>query len=134
MKFLNFFQSDSANSIGRRFIALVLVLFIGAFFMRTIIQLYQKSKILGIEREKQESKLRVLILERERLENDIDFLKQNGTVEREAKARLNYKKEGENVVVVVPAEKSTAAVVESLPVEISFRERFFKFILRMFGL
>ncbi|MEK7067358.1 MAG: septum formation initiator family protein [Patescibacteria group bacterium] len=134
MRFFNFFQSDSANSIGRRFMALVLVLGIGVFFTKTIIQLYQKSKILGVEREKQESKLRTLTLERERLENEIDFLKRNGTVEREAKARLNYKKDGERVVVVVPAEKSTAAVAESLPVEISFRERFFKLILRMFGL
>ncbi len=133
MKFFNFFQSDFDHSIRRRFIALILVLFVGAFFTKTVIQLYQKSKILGVEREKKELKLHALISERERLENEIDFLKRNGAMEREAKARLNLKKEGENIVVVVPAEKSVAAVAESLPVEISFQKRFGKLILWMFG-
>ena len=109
MRLLEFFQNTSFSSAWRRITALVLLLAIGSFFTHTLITLHQKSVSIREERAKKESELSLLIAERERLQREIDHLKQQSALEREVKARLNFKKEGEEVVVVVPDEERSAA-------------------------
>ena len=99
--------------------------------MRTIAQLYMRSNLLRAERERKEAERKALLTERERLENEIALLKEQSTIEREAKARLNYKKQGEEVVVVVPEARQTASVAEAVPKARSWHERFVAFVLNL---
>lgn len=134
MKFFDFFQSDSNYySVWQRLIALFVIIAFGVFFAKTLTSLYQKSQRLRAERERKEKDLAALVTERKRLEKEIAILRQESSVEREAKARLNYKKEGERVAVIIPEEKNTASVVAAFPREYSWRERFRRYIARFLG-
>lgn len=130
MRFSEFFQSDFSHPLRTRFVAFVLIVGVGSFFIRMLATLHQKSNLLHEERAKKEIELRGLTVERERLEKEIIFLQRQSALEREAKARLNYQKEGEEVVIVVPDDKKTAAVVEAIPKQLSVRERLTALLLR----
>lgn len=64
--------------------------------------LYQKSESIQSEREKKEAELSAIREKRSVLQSEIDFMKTESALEREAKSRLNYKREGEEVVVIIP--------------------------------
>ena len=100
MQFFDFFQ----NGEWRRWRVLLglLILFAIFFFGNAMYGLYQKSESIRIEQEKKEAELSAIREKRSALQSEIDFMKTDSALEREAKSRLNYKKEGEEVVVIIP--------------------------------
>jgi cell division protein FtsB len=102
MNFLKFLQK---NDWWKRFLVIAVTLGVVGFFAQGVYQLYKKSTFIHEERQKKEETLKALVAERQRLESEIEFLKSQSAIEREAKSRLNFKKPGEEVVVVVPEEK-----------------------------
>lgn len=89
----------------RRATMTVVIIILGLFFLNGMAQLARKSYALGAEQKKKEQELAALVKERERLEAEITYLKSAGALEREAKTRLNLKRPGEEVVIVVPEQE-----------------------------
>lgn len=127
MRFLNFFQDYKKHEAPKRFGLMIGTLILVLFFAHGLWQLHEKAKMLQEERNKKEQELAALMKERERLESEIAYLQGTGALEREAKLRLNYKKTGEEVVIVVPGEQKQATTAEIVPAQ-SFFERIKKII------
>lgn len=88
------------------------------------------ARVLILERESQELREKWLLLERQRAEYEA-YLAELSTpqaLEREAKARFNLKRPGEEVVVVVPERQEAA---HSAPPN-GFWERFSRFVSDIF--
>lgn len=96
------------------------VFLIALFLARGVWQLYGKMTLLREEKNKKERELAALVKERERLESEIAYLQGTSALEREAKLRLNYKKSGEEVVIVAPEEQHHATVTEIAPAKSLF--------------
>lgn len=94
-------------------------------FITGVYHLHEKSADLKNEREKRSQNLVRLLDDKKELEAGIAFLQSESALEREAKSRLNYKKIGEEVVVVVPEEKPTSsAPLESTTLFYSIQKMF----------
>jgi cell division protein FtsB len=134
MNFFYFFQQEHAKNALRRAAIGVIIIILGLFFLNGIVRLARKSYALGMEQKKKEQELAGLIKERERLEADIAYLKSAGALEREAKTRLNLKRPGEEVVIVVPKQErahsaTSVSAGEQAPLPDSVRE----WLLRLFA-
>ena len=58
------------------------------------------------------------------LEAQIETFGKEGVIDKEARERLNLKKEGENVVVIIPAEKQAQLEVQPQEQKNSFWDKF----------
>ena len=103
MSIFDFFKRRNSRTLSIIIGIFLVCMFI--VFWQGIFHLYQKSQVLDNDRGEKSKILSYLIDERKKLEAEITFLKSDSALEREAKSRLNYKKEGEEVVVIVPEEK-----------------------------
>lgn len=122
MIFLNFFQDQRIRIVLKRFGLMVGIFIVALFLAQGLWQLSGKMRTLEDERKKKEQELAALVKERERLESEIAYLQGTGALEREAKSRLNYKRTGEEVVIVVPEEQKQATATGVMPRQ-SFWER-----------
>ena len=90
----------------RRSFLIIGILFFLFFVCYQLIGLYTRARGLEKQAESQQSELTQIQIERKKIEADIEFLKSQSAIEREAKANLNYKKPGEEVIIVVPSQHS----------------------------
>ena len=58
------------------------------------------------------------------MEAQIETFGNEGVIDKEARERLNLKKEGENVVVIIPAEKQVQLEVQPQEQKNSFWDKF----------
>lgn len=83
------------------FIPVLLALTIGIFQ-----KLYYRYEVKG-ELDKLNSEIAVLNEQKEGLSELLDYYKNKSNLEKEARIRLNLKKEGEKVVIILPQATST---------------------------
>lgn len=113
--------------ILRRFLAspIIALLILAAIVLMSlwVFRAYQELLTLRREEGALRQKFEVAEMENQRLRNEIRIARTPEAIERDAKSRLNLKKPGEEVVVVIPPplteESGTSA-------EVSFWERFFQ--------
>lgn len=115
MKLFDFFQETQFGEIIKRVGVVIGGAALAIFFIHGLWQLYDTARILQRERAEKEAELSALVKERERLEAEIAYLKSASALEREAKSRLNYKRAGEEVVIVAPEERQTATSSVAAP-------------------
>ena len=83
------------------FIPILIALIIGIFQ-----KLYYRYEVKG-ELDKLNNEINVLNEQKEGLSNLLDYYKNESNLEKEARVRLNLKKEGEKVVIILPTTTST---------------------------
>lgn len=134
MPLFDFFQSRSlrTRNIWKRLFLIGVLVLIAGFFLNGVVELHKKLALIKAEQAKKQAELQKLIQERERLEKEIAFLQSQSALEREAKARLNFKKPGEEVVIVVPDEKPALQAIASVPYTPTFWERVREFFTKLF--
>ncbi len=89
-------------------IPIVLVLIFGIFQ-----NLYHRYKVQG-DLNKLADEIAVLNKQKEDLNKLIDYYKNESNIEKEARLRLNLKKEGEQAIIILPAATSTGESGESI--------------------
>ena len=83
------------------FIPILIALIIGIFQ-----KIYYRYEVKG-ELDKLNNEINVLNEQKEGLSNLLDYYKNESNLEKEARVRLNLKKEGEKVVIILPTTTST---------------------------
>lgn len=96
-------DNSMKNIISSPFTVLVLLVLVIAVFYGAF-HLFLKRRSLALELQSINSKVDRLGKGSESYLKELDYLNSNEGIEREAKKRLNLKKSGENVVVVVSNE------------------------------
>ncbi|MEX0870059.1 MAG: septum formation initiator family protein [Candidatus Spechtbacterales bacterium] len=89
-------------------ILVALMVIIGAGVAKQVRQGYA----LYSDVKQMEEKIEDLETENEEIKNIIASFNDPGTIDREVRNRLNLKKEGENVVIILPPEKANIAKIE----------------------
>ena len=87
--------------------------FIGSIILFSMIIYYgwgMTARLIALYTEKRELEKKILELQtkNEAVKKEIEYTQTAGFLEREGKARLNLKKPGEEVVVIVPEKKIQA--------------------------
>ncbi|MFA5360421.1 MAG: septum formation initiator family protein [Candidatus Paceibacterota bacterium] len=80
---------------------------------------WQKYKLLTEEVSDLESKKENLLKERERLEQLLEQGSQKDLLEREARSMLGFKKEGEEVILVIPPTNNIESATDSVSLDLS---------------
>jgi len=89
--------------------AIVALALITAALATSAARIVIRERAIARERQTVEERIQALEAEKQRLEEAIRALESPEAVERLAKEQLNLKKEGEEVVVVVPERSATAS-------------------------
>lgn len=95
----------SIKKFLRNPVMLLAALFLLGWFGIQFWGVAQKAYALYEERKRLEAKLALLQQKKAELETGLSRFQSEAYLEREAKRRLNLKKPGEQVVVIVPEEK-----------------------------
>jgi cell division protein FtsL len=91
-------------------IALAVVLFIVLVF--TTIQVYSffvQERQLSADLQDVQSRLTTAQTNETDLQNEVQYLANPLNLEKELRARFNYKNPGETMIIIVPAQSSTAS-------------------------
>ena len=100
------FRRNTWSRIKRSFVFHILLASVAAVLGYGLIDVMRQASFLSKESKSAEEKVKELTQKKQELEVYLRELETREALEREAKARLNLKKPGENVVVVVPDKKS----------------------------
>ncbi len=101
---------------------------IAVFFAYEAFMVIRQAAMARQKLEEHDKKISALQEEKARLEAAIANLKTSEGIEREAKKRLNLKNPGEEVVVVVPDQKSS----EEPDASVSWRQRLMDWLRKLY--
>ncbi|MDD3491401.1 MAG: septum formation initiator family protein [Candidatus Pacebacteria bacterium] len=94
----------------KKFFLILISVFVIFFLAKRIPEEWQRHRLLTSEVENLEMKKQGLLEEEERLAQVLETGTQEEILEREARLMLGYKKEGEQVVLVIPSTNNTEEI------------------------
>ena len=115
------------NKFVLPFILLVFVIVLGSGVIKQV----RRNIALNAELEQLQADVARLQEENKNTREEIDSFSDLSTIDKEARERLNLKKEGEHVVVVLPSEKEKAeenVIVEKPPSKETFWDKLKAFL------
>jgi cell division protein FtsB len=101
----------STKKFLRNPVTLLAAFFLLGWFGVQLWGVAQKAYALYGERKRLEAELASLQQKKSQLEEGLSRFQSEAYLEREAKSRLNLKKPGEQIVIIVPEEKQREAVI-----------------------
>lgn len=87
--------------MSRFLIIAILIIFIGAILVNTVISYKEKAEIRA-ELDSLTSRINVLKEENKELEEKLEYFSKPENLEKELKSMFNYKKPDEQMMIVVP--------------------------------
>ncbi|MDD3488199.1 MAG: septum formation initiator family protein [Candidatus Pacebacteria bacterium] len=103
----------------KKFLLILISVFVIFFLAKRIPEEWQRHRLLTSEVENLEMKKQGLLEEEERLGQVLETGTQEEILEREARLMLGYKKEGEQVVLVIPSTNNTEEIATTSERELS---------------
>ncbi|MDD5722091.1 MAG: septum formation initiator family protein [Candidatus Pacebacteria bacterium] len=103
----------------KKFLLILISIFVIFFLAKRIPEEWQRHRLLTSEVENLEMKKQGLLEEEERLGQVLETGTQEEILEREARLMLGYKKEGEQVVLVIPSTNNTEEIATTSERELS---------------
>jgi len=103
----------------KKFFLILISVFVIFFLAKRIPEEWQRHRLLTSEVENLEMKKQGLLEEEERLAQVLETGTQEEILEREARLMLGYKKEGEQVVLVIPSTNNTEEIATTSERELS---------------
>ncbi len=87
--------------MSRIIIVAILIIFIAALAVNVVI-LFKSKREMQIELDKMRTKIEELTKENNGLQAQVDYFSRPENLEKEFRARFNYKSPGEEMMIVVP--------------------------------